>query len=76
MSSETKERQQPQRGAAGAKPGASGFYNRVVKRLIDLVLSVAALILLSPLMLISAAGHYQVKACFDPHGIMNPGKGY
>ncbi|MCR5809438.1 MAG: sugar transferase [Clostridiales bacterium] len=38
----------------GKRPAAQGFYNRVVKRFFDIVISGAALILLSPLMLITA----------------------
>ncbi len=36
------------------KPGAGRFYNRVVKRLLDVVLSALGLIVLSPVMLVSA----------------------
>ena len=44
----------PKTEAARRKPAASGFYNRVVKRLLDLILAVLALILLSPVLLAAA----------------------
>ena len=37
-----------------ARPGARGVYNRIVKRGLDLFISVLALILLSPLILVAA----------------------
>lgn len=36
------------------RPAAQGFYNRVVKRLFDMVLSALTLIILSPVLLVSA----------------------
>ena len=38
----------------GKKPTSQGFYCRVVKRFLDIVISAVALIVLSPLMLIAA----------------------
>ena len=39
---------------ARRKPAARGIYNRIVKRLLDLLMAILALILLSPLLLITA----------------------
>ncbi|MBO4562915.1 MAG: sugar transferase [Clostridia bacterium] len=37
------------------RPAAQGFYNRIVKRTVDIVLSATGLIVLSPVILVSAA---------------------
>ena len=42
------------RNSENRKTPAEGFYNRVVKRLLDIVISVVGLIVLSPLLLIAA----------------------
>lgn len=43
-----------QRDHSARRPAAEGVYNRIVKRLLDLILAILALILLSPLILAAA----------------------